>query len=234
VAVPVSAVAKPTTIQPAVEPVAEVAAPHPADGTKDHYEYADRLLAQDPSGQKFKAFVDRNPHLEGLGYVENKGKITPAISRPDTTEENPFKGLNVGQAAIMERLIAARLGAGEANDLRRQHLDQLRIANENTLTERREKRLSDIETKKQEDFNKQLNVYAIDKNTGVFNGEKGIFEMTHQGHPIPEAHKVISESVYAPFRSQKAALEKKYKRNLSPTEEKTLKANYFKAKGWAE
>ena len=184
--------------------------PHKWDKYKDIYE----ALADIPDAE-FKAYVDRHPDAAGLGYAAGaKGKMERVIERPAPPPGPTAKQLTAMgtyQRGVGSREIAKELEIG-----------------------RRERATADRSLKTQQAFEKQLNVYAIDKMTGEFNAEKGLFEMVQLGHPVPETHSAAAERVFAPFKSKQKALEEKYKRPLTPQEAQTLKDNYFRAKRWME
>lgn len=77
-------------------------------------------------------------------------------------------------------------------------------------------------------FQKDLTKYGEDIDLG-FNAEKGLFEMGRQGRYLDRPE--VQQS-FAPFQAQKAILERKYGRKLTPSEEATLKKNYYKTKEW--
>lgn len=77
--------------------------------------------------------------------------------------------------AGMVDVMKSKLGAGEANDLRRQHLDQLKVANEAALGE-----------KKETDFQKKLIAISpkIQGETGMDepHWQQGLLDLMDQGH----------------------------------------------------
>jgi hypothetical protein len=85
-------------------------------------------------------------------------------------------------------LVGHKLASEEANDLRRQHLDQLRIQNEGMLAERKTAREESNLLKKESDFQKKLIAISppgeMDPETGKAqpNWQVGLLDLMDQGH----------------------------------------------------
>jgi hypothetical protein len=101
----------------------DVTAPktHPAEGFPDEWAFAEHLVKSDPTGKKFKSWVDENQdRVSGMGYVEvadgpNKGRIVPTISRPEPKQGG---GYGLGDAVSQaESILGRRPTLGDMRDL---------------------------------------------------------------------------------------------------------------------
>jgi hypothetical protein len=121
-AAPVAAAPAATTAPVQATPAAPAAATaHPAEGFPDEWAFAEHLVKSDPSGKKFKSWVDENQdRVSGMGYVEvadgpNKGRIVPTISRPETKQGG---GYGLGDAVSQaESILGRRPTLGDMRDL---------------------------------------------------------------------------------------------------------------------
>ena len=214
---------RPASAAPAASTGMPAAKAHPADGFKDVYDYAASLKPE-----AFKAFMKKNegnPHLKGMGYVEIGDRIIPTISRPDEQGFGLGRDLTIGELEA----VAPIINAGQANDLRRQHLDQLRVANEMALQEKREGRKDTLAQREEENFDKNVvNVYGKTA-MGDINPAKGLFLAAVNNEKIPAARQSAAQKLAAPYLSHIQNLEKKYGRAIPEAQKKTILENYMKA-----
>ena len=157
-AAPVATPAVAPVAGPIVAPMEKTEKPHPMAQYKDQYDFAEKATPA-----QLKKFIDVNdpndPRLKGLGYIETtdpktgKLRIEKVVSRPEAGGGiGRIPDMNAAQLAATAHL----LGIGESNDLRRQHLDQLRVANELAIGEKKESKAAALDEKKVVDFHKKL------------------------------------------------------------------------------
>lgn len=140
-------------------------------------------------------------------------------------------GLQGHQIQAETARLAHRESVEARDDLVRERLDIMRQDMENRKAAGEDTRALNKSINEERIFQKDLTTFGTDKTTGVYDADRGLFEMgfagIHTGRP--EVAKAFGE-----FNAQVASLEKQYNAKLRPDQLAKLKKNYMLLKGWAE